>query len=163
MKREFTGGLVTLWVSAVTMPLVSWHTAVAQPEHGGDACALLTDNEVASILGVAAQGMDDPFSGFDAACTWASLDNGTTQELSIQVGQLDVSFIVNEFNAFRENMTIEEQVAGIGDDAFIAQYGLEGASLALRAGTFIVFINTTRADQEETLKALAPEVLARLQ
>ena len=129
-----------------------------------DACSLLTADEVRTILGQSASGQPDPDAGFDLSCNWdAESPDGMRQAVSVEVGRLQPeSALRQEFNTFKKNMTFQANVSGIGDEAFLAQYGLSGSSLVIRADDLLVFINTTEKGQGEMLKKLGPGVLDRL-
>ena len=128
-----------------------------------DACSLLTADEVRAILGQSAPGQPDT-GGFDLACYWyAEGPRGRQLEVSVEAGRLQPeSALREEYDTFKENMTFREDVGGIGDEAFLAQYSASGSALVIRANDLLVFINTTEPGQEEMLKTLGPGVLGRL-
>lgn len=129
-----------------------------------DACSLLTADEVRAMLGQSAAGRPDPAAGFDLACYWyAGGPTGRQQEVSVEAGRLEPeSALRQEYNTFKKNMTFKEDVGGVGEEAFLAQYSGSGSALVIRTGDLLVFINTTEPGQDERLKKLGPAVLDRL-
>jgi len=145
--------------------------AAAVPPQGGtraptaiDGCSLLTRDEVRTILGQSAAGRPDAAAGFDLSCYWyAAGPTGRQLEVSVEASRLEPeSALREEYNTFKANLIFREDVSGIGDEAFLAQYSGSGSALVIRTDTLLVFINTTEPDRDEILKTLGPSVLDRL-
>ena len=149
----------------------SGQSAAVEPAQRGtrdltaiDACSLLTGDEVREILGQGASGRPDPAAGFDLSCYWyAGGPTGRQHEVSVEASRLHPeSALREEFNTFKTNMTLRADVGGIGDEAFLAQYSGSGSALVIRAGTLLVFLNTTEPGRDEMLKKVGPSVFGRL-
>ena len=126
-----------------------------------DACTLLTDEEVASILEGPADGSEEDL-GWDAACLWEIVDDdGFLTALTVELAELG-EFAEEELQNWREITTVIEESVPIGDEAFLALNGIEGSSIVIRDGTLLVFVSTTAAGHEETIKGLGSTVLERL-
>lgn len=126
-----------------------------------DACTLLTDEEVASILESPGEGSEEDL-GWDAACRWESVDDeGVPTALTVELADLG-ELAEEELQNWREITTVIEDSVPIGDEAFLALNGIDGSSIIVRDGTLLVFVSTTSAGHEEVIKDLGSAVLERL-
>jgi hypothetical protein len=153
--------------SATTVPsLETTVPATEDPEDGidaasVDACALLTDDEIVSILGEVPEG-DNETLGFDASCRWAVVDDeGRERSLSVEFADLG-QLAVEEFQNWKEVVTVVDDSVAVGDEAFLAEYGFNGSSLVIRDGGLILFLNANAEGHAETIEQLGPVVLGRI-
>ena len=152
---------------ATTMPSMETTMATQDPEDGidagpVDACALLTDDEIVSILGEAPEGDNETFGGFDASCRWEVVDDrGQERSLSVELADLG-QLAVEEFQNWKELVTVVEDSVAVGDEAFLAEHGFNGASLVVRDGGLLLFLNANAEGHAETIEELGPVVLGRI-
>ena len=153
--------------SATTVP--NMETTVPATEDPGDgidaasvdACALLTDDEIVSILGEAPEGDNEIFGGWDASCYWEVVDDGERRSLSVEFADLG-QLAVEEFQNWKAVQTVVKDSVAVGDEAFLAEFGFNGVSLVIRDGGLILFLNADAEGHAETIEQLGPVLLGRI-
>ena len=127
-----------------------------------DACDLLTEDEVAAVIGGPADIDNEDVGGYDAACYWETADeDGIYAQVAVELADLG-EFAQEEYENWTELVTIVEESVSLGDEAFLGLYSVGGSQLVVRDGTLLLFVSTTEEGHEETIKTYGSLVLDRL-
>jgi hypothetical protein len=146
-KRTMTAVVSTVFL------LGGWHAP-------GDACSLLTQAEVSSVVGA----MLSPRPNGPSLCAWIEPPSPTFANKRVEVTLIKPeAFDVAKTPVGKMTKT---QVSGIGDDAYYAE-GFGAATLSVKKGSAAFVINvksrTWSTDEMKAMeKALAQKALARL-
>lgn len=130
-----------------------------------DGCGLLTQEEVETLTGGPTGPGGGTVIGLDTGCYRARFAEDGVEilgEASVEAASLGGGLAEQEFQNLKDLVEPSTDLSGVGDEAVLVQYSLEGSQLAIRDGDVILWLTTSLPGQEDFLVDLAEVVLDRL-
>lgn len=129
-----------------------------------DVCALVSDEELTALLGEVPEADFDHMSLGNTACSWRSTVGAFQDaELSVQVSDGGSGFAASdEIVVLKDIMEFQEDVIGLGDGAFLAEWSADGKAVVVASGSRTVTVALDQPIDTEALQTLTQSVLDRL-